>query len=195
MSELTDLLLALVLNFGALALGSALLIGALGVPMPTTLLVIAGGAYVRQGMIDPLLLVGFGLIGAVIGDTITYGIGRYAGGWSERRYGNAGRWMSARASFQKYGGLSIFLTRFLIPALAFPVSLLAGSTAYGYRRFLPRAIAGEILWIVLFGGLGYAFNSQWVAISQFVSNFSGLLAGLALLGAAIYIVVYWLRRR
>ena len=53
-------------------------------------------------------------------------------------------------------------------------------------------LAGEFTWIVLYGGLGYAFGSQWEAINQFISDFSGLLVGLVLFGVGLYLLV---RRR
>jgi membrane protein DedA with SNARE-associated domain len=49
-----------------------------------------------------------------------------------------------------------------------------------------------VTWLVLFGGLGYLFGSQWEAINQFISDFSGLLVGVVAFGAGIYIL---LRRR
>jgi len=49
--------------------------------------------------------------------------------------------------------------------------------------------------IVLYGGLGYIFGSQWEAISQFISDFSGLLVGVVALGAGIYFLVRRRRRK
>ncbi len=51
-ASLTEYLLAYILNYGASFLGLVLLVGAIGVPIPTTLLVVAGGAFVRQGLLD-----------------------------------------------------------------------------------------------------------------------------------------------
>jgi membrane protein DedA with SNARE-associated domain len=46
----------------------------------------------------------------------------------------------------------------------------------------------------LYGGLGYAFGSQWELISDFISDFSGLLVGLLILGAGLYLLFRWHRR-
>jgi membrane-associated protein len=192
-ASLTEYLLAYVLNYGAPFLGLALLIGAIGIPIPTTLLVIAGGAFIRQGFLDLPTVAVLSLVAAVTGDSLCYGIGGIAGGWVERRYGATSGWRSARQSFLKYGPWSIYLSRFLLTSIAIPVNLIAGSTSFGYRRFLPLVLVGEITWLVGFGCLGYAFGSQWEAISDFASNFGGLLLGLVILAGGIYLAIRLLR--
>jgi membrane-associated protein len=194
-TNISNLLLTAVLNYGAIALAATLLLGAAGIPLPTTLLVIAGGAFVRQGLLDPLLAAVLGLGGAVIGDSVNYGIGRIAGGWGERRWGDSGLWKQGQGYFEKYGGLSIYLTRFLFASLAYPVNLAAGTTGYAYRRFLLMVILGEATWIVLFGVLGYAFGSQWELVSQFISDFGWLLVGIVALLVGLFLAVRWLLRR
>ena len=52
-------------------------------------------------------------------------------------------------------------------------------------------ISGELTWIILYGGLGYAFGSQWELISNFISDFSGLLVGLVVLGVGVYLMFRW----
>jgi membrane protein DedA with SNARE-associated domain len=193
-ASLSEYLLAYVLNYGAPFLGLALLIGAIGIPIPTTLLVIAGGAFIRQGLLDLPTMAVLGLVAAVCGDSLSYGLGSYAGGWVERRYGASSAWQGARHSFLKYGPWSIYLSRFLLTSVAIPINLLAGSTSFGYRRFFPLVLVGEITWLVGFGCLGYAFGSQWEAISNFASDFGGLALGLVILAAGFYLAFRLLRK-
>jgi membrane protein DedA with SNARE-associated domain len=183
------------LTYGPLALGLALLLGALGIPVPGTLFVLAAGAFVRQGVLDLFTASGLGLLGAVLGDSASYAIGYFAKGWVERRFGQSTAWQKARATFERRGGLAIYLTRFLITPLALPTNLIAGSSGYPFGRFFGYVVAGEFTWIVLYGGLGYAFGSQWELINQFISDFSGLLVGLVILGAGIYFLIRRQRRR
>jgi membrane protein DedA with SNARE-associated domain len=44
---------------------------------------------------------------------------------------------------------------------------------------------------LLYGGLGYAFGSQWELISDFISNFSGFILGALALGLGIYLLVHF----
>ncbi|NJN95184.1 MAG: LPXTG cell wall anchor domain-containing protein [Anaerolineales bacterium] len=84
------------------------------------------------------------------------------------------------------------MTRWLLTPLAIPTNLVAGSTGYPLSRFGAYVLAGELTWLLLFGGIGYAFSSQWEAVSEFISNFSGVLVGLVLLGLGGY---FLFRRR
>lgn len=191
-ASLTDLVLTGVLNYGAPAIGLALLLGALGLPLPGTLLVLAAGAFVRQGVLSWATAAGLGLLGVVLGDSASFMIGRFARGWVQRRFGGSAAWQKASETFARQGGLAVYLTRFLLTPLAIPTNLIAGGSGYPFWRFLGYDAAGELTWIVLYGGLGYIFGSQWELISQFISDFSGLLVGLVMVGGGAYLL---LRRR
>lgn len=180
------------LTYGPPAFGLALLLGALGFPLPGTLFVLAAGAFGRQGIIDLASASGLGLIGAVLGDSTGYLVGRFAKGWVERRFGQSTVWQKAQQTFERRGSIAIYLTRFLLTPVAVPTNLIAGGSGYSFWRFLGYDVAGEFTWLVLYGGLGYIFGSQWEAINQFISDFSGLLIGLVLFGVGLYLLV---RRR
>ena len=188
--NLTDLFLTGVIVYGAPAFSLALLLGAIGIPLPGSLLVIAAGAFVRQGVLDGGVALGLGLIGAVLGDSLSYGLGRFAKRWVQARFGQAPAWHKAQTTFNRRGGLTIYLTRFLLTPLAIPVNLIAGGSGYPFPHFLAYAAAGEATWLVLYGGLGYTFGSQWELISQLLSDFSGLLVGIVALGTGLYLLIF-----
>ncbi len=187
--NLTELFLTGMLTYGPPVLGLALLLGALGVPLPGTLLLLAAGAFVRQGVIDAATAAGLGLGGAVLGDSASYALGRYARDWVHRRLGGSSVWRRAETTFARRGGAAVYLTRFLLTPLAIPTNLIAGGSGYPFARFLAYDIAGEVTWVTLYGGLGYLFGSQWELVSAFVADFSGLLVGLVVLGAGLYLLV------
>lgn len=189
LSNLSDLFLSWFLVYGASMFALALFVGGLGVPVPGTLFVVAAGAFVRQEVLsmgDTLLL---GLVGVVIGDVLSYSIGRLARVWLQRRFGQSSTWQQAEATFQQRGGVAVYLSRWLLTPIAIPVNWVAGSSGYPVSRFVFYDVVGELTWLVLFGGLGYAFGSQWEVISEFVSNFSGLLVGVAVFGVGVYLLV------
>ena len=189
--NVTDYFLTGMVNYGAGILALVLLIGGMGIPLPGTLMVIVAGAFIRQGIIDLAPTLALGLVAVVIGDSISYAMGHYAKGWVERKFGDNENFHSAQATFKKRGGIAIYLTRFLITPLAIPTNLIAGSTGYSYRRFLAYDLAGEATWLLLFGGLGYAFGSQWEVIYQLISESSGLILGVVALLGALY---FWRKR-
>jgi membrane protein DedA with SNARE-associated domain len=154
-----------------------------------SVLVIAAGAFSQQGILNWHTTVILGLIGAIIGDMLSFGLGYYNQAWVNARFGKSSAWKSARDWFGRRAGLAIYLTRFLITSLAIPTNLIAGGSGIRFRRFLTWDILGEITWIVLYGGLGYWFGSQWEVLGNFISNFGGLLLGLFLFGIGTWVAV------
>jgi len=194
LTDLNDLVLTWVVIYGAPMVAGSLLLGALGIPLPGTLLVIATGAFIRQGVLDVYTTAPLGLSGAVAGDILVYGLGRFARVWINKRFGQAAAWQKAEDYFNRRGGIAIYLTRWLFTPLAVPTNLIAGSSGYPFWKFLMFDISGELTWILLYGGLGYAFGSQWELISTFISDFSGFLVGLVVLGVGIYLMFRWFRK-
>lgn len=189
--SLDELILIWVITYGSPMVAGTLLIGAVGIPVPGTLLVIAVGAFVRQGVLDIYTAPVLGLAGVVVGDAIIYGLGRFARGWIQKRFGHSAAWQKAEAYFNRRGGIAIYLTRWLFTPLAVPTNLIAGSSGYPFWKFLLFDVSGEITWILLYGGLGYTFGSQWELISDFISDFSGLLVGVLVLAIGIYVLLRW----
>ncbi len=183
---MSDYLLTQIINYGAPLFGLALFLGALGVPVGASLLVIAAGAFSQQALLSWPSTALAGLIGAVLGDIISYGIGRFAKVGVEKRFEKSSAWKSAQAAFDQRGALAVYLTRFLITALAVPINLIAGGSGFGFWRFLVYDFTGEVTWIFLYGGLGYMFGSQWEMVGEFLSNFGWFLVGVVVLGAGVY---------
>ncbi|HMQ54522.1 MAG TPA: DedA family protein [Anaerolineae bacterium] len=189
LSELSDQLLTWVITYGSPMFALTLFVGALGLPVPGTVLVMAAGGFVRQGVLDAPSTLGLGLAGAVTGDVISYSLGRFARGWLQGRFGHTESWQKASENIQRRGGIAIYLTRWLVTPLAIPTNLTAGSGGYPLWRFLSFDAAGELTWLLLYGGIGYAFGSQWEVVSDFVSDFSGVIVGVVALGAGLYILL------
>jgi membrane-associated protein len=187
MSELTEAFLSAMLAYGPLALGLALLIAALGAPLPATLLLLAAGAFARQGALDGAWAGALGLLASVLGDSGGYCLGRCGGALVQPRVAGRAGWQRAQATFARRGSLAVLLTRFALTPLALPTNLIAGSTRYAFPRFLLFDVIGELVWIALYGGLGYLFADRWEALSDLAGNLSGMLLGvLALALGAVW---------
>lgn len=193
LSDLSDTLLSWTVIYGPSMLFVSLFLGAVGLPLPGTFLVLAAGAFARQGVLDPYGAIILALLGAALGDISSYGMGRFARGPITRRFGQAATWQKAELNLRQRGAIAVYLTRWLLTPLAIPTNLVAGSTGYPFVRFGAYILAGELTWLLLFGGIGYAFSSEWEAVSEFISNFSGVLVGIVLLGLGGYFLLF--RRR
>lgn len=195
MIDASDWLLTGLLNHGSGLLGAALFLAAFGIPLPATMLLMAAGAFTRQGVLsaETAWLAAAG--GAVAGDACSYLVGRLGLRWVPASLLAGATWQRAGALFARWGGWSVFLTRFLLTPAALPVNLLAGSSRYSWKRYMSAVVAGELLWVLLFGGLGHVFAAQWEGLSQLVGNAVGLLAGGALVAAGLAAVLVARRLR
>ncbi|GAB4580343.1 MAG: hypothetical protein Fur0022_30830 [Anaerolineales bacterium] len=187
--ELSDQILTAILTYGVIALGVIVFLAAIGVPFPSSVVVIASGAFIQQGFLDltPTLLVA--LLFVVLGDILSYLMGLFSRKITQR-WTRTPAWKRAETYFQERGGVAIFLTRCVLTPLAVPTNLLAGGSHFPFTKFVGLSMSGEFIWLVGYGSLGYAFGSQWEYISEVVSNFSGVLVGVVLLSSGLV----WLYR-
>jgi membrane protein DedA with SNARE-associated domain len=191
---MSDFLLTQIINYGSPLFAIFLFLGALGVPIGASVLVIAAGAFSQQGILTWYSTAVLGLLGAVLGDAMSFGIGYYAKDWVDAHFGKSTAWQKARDAFDARAGMAVYLTRFLITALAVPTNLIAGGSGIHFRRFMTYDTLGEATWIILYGGLGYWFGSNWEIVSDFLGNFGGLALGLVLLLAGVWLGIRRLKR-
>jgi membrane-associated protein len=180
--------LDIIAAYGPLGLGVALLLAGAGLPIPTGALLLAAGAFARDGVLDPPPAMVVALVGAVLGDLIGYGLGQWGSGWVARfaRGRRATLWYRAQDLFQQHGALAIWSTRFLLTSLDKPTSLIAGGTRYDLRCFVVYGITGRAAWLALYGGVGYAFGSEWQVVADEAGSYVPLLAPIAAVAGAIY---------
>lgn len=190
---MSDFLLTQVINYGAPLLGLIVFIGALGAPFPGTLIVVAAGAFSRQEILAWHITGFIALTCVVLGDSLSYSMGYYARDAVLNRFKNSPRWVQAEDTFNRWGGMSVLLTRFLITGIAVPVNLIAGTSKFPFKRFFLYDVLGESIWIFGYGGLGYLFGSQWEVVSDLLGNISGFLLGAVILGLGLWLGIRRLR--
>ena len=172
-------------------LGLLFFLSALGVPLPSTLLVVAAGAFIQQGVLNLATTLGLSLVCVVLGDLLSYGMGRALGRSMNAWYGQSAPWQRAEAYFARRGGIAIVLTRCVLMPIAVPVNLVAGSSAYSVWRFAAYAVSGEVIWLLGYGAIGYFFGSQWETISALIGHASGPLIGVLIACGAAYALIRW----
>ncbi|WP_127805997.1 VTT domain-containing protein [Hydrogenophaga sp. NH-16] len=186
MSDLSGALLTALINQGQWLLASVLFLAALGVPLPASMLLLAAGAFARQGVLEPATSAATGVAAAVTGDMGCYLAGRLMGQRLPLSWRSGAGWQRASDAFGRHGGWAVLLTRFLLTPLALPVNLLAGSTRLPLHRFLLPVMVGEVIWVALFGGLGYVFADRWEWVSAWAEDSVGLLLGGLLAAAGLW---------
>lgn len=184
--NLGHLLPGIIAQYGPAAAGLAVMVGTMGFPTPTTPVLLAAGVMARQGLLDPFLLFLFGLSGALLGDCISYSLGKFAGAKirSTLVKKREKAWRSAQDFFSRHGEMAVLVTRFLLTSLDVPVSLAAGIARFLFWRFLAFSFIGRLLWAALAVTLGFSLSSQALSAIQ---SYSGGLAILAVLAAGLWI--------
>jgi membrane protein DedA with SNARE-associated domain len=121
---------------------------------------------------------------AVLGDQIAYGLSRWGGRRVVSRIGRKihaeNKIKQAEAYTKRWSGAGIFLSRWLITALGPWVNVASGMAAYPWKRFVLWDVLGEVLWVVVYVSIGYAFSNRVQAIGEILGNFSWVIVGLIL---------------
>lgn len=108
-------------------------------------------------------------VAAVLGDTVNYSIGKYAGETMARRFPRIIKQKHLDVTtefFQKYGGKTIILARF-VPIVRTFAPFVAGSGAMNYPRFMFFNVTGAILWVVTLVPAGWFFGNIPVVKENF----------------------------
>ena len=104
---------------------------------------------------------------AVLGDNTNYWIGRWAGGkilrWGEgSRFFNRKAFDATHAFYEKYGGVTMLVARFM-PFVRTFAPFVAGVGTMHYPRYLAFDTVGAVLWVGLLCTAGYLFgNLPWI---------------------------------
>lgn len=190
MLDVNELFLSGILTYGIWALGLTTLVSAIGLPLPATMFLLAAGALAQQRTMDWQTAVLLAALGAILGDTISYGLARFGGELTRRKLETADAWAKSQRVFDRWGGWAVFFTRFLLTPLALPINLLAGSTRYTPWRFVTMVVMGETIWAAAFVGMGYLFADRWEAVSEIAGSLTNSIAiGAAAIAGVAYLLL------
>lgn len=181
-----DSVLDLLLNYGPVALALVFFFGALGLPIPSTALLLAAGALARIGLVDAPITAILALVGAVLGDAASYLLIRLGFTPLLGRLEGSASWHRAERAFERWGKLAILFSRFLVTPLSLPVNMIAGAVRYPFAGFLLLCAIGEVAWVALFGGLGYLFAGSWRKIGGAAGDLGLWLTGAAVAALGVY---------
>ena len=122
----------------------------------------AGGA----GQLDLAMLNVLLIAAAILGNSTNYWIGRYFGpkvfSWGDSRGFNRRAFDKAHAFYERHGGKTIVICRFL-PILRTFAPFVAGVARMTHARFQLYNVSGGVLWVVSLTLAGYLFgNIPWV---------------------------------
>jgi len=157
-----DHLLALVEQYGVIALFFSILLETLGLPLPGESALIASSAAAGAGKLSIWHVVIAAYVAAVLGDNIGYLIGRRYGKTVILRHGERigithDKYARAEEITAKYGPLMVIAARFIV-LLRQLNGLVAGSTGMHWAKFLIANLIGAALWVGFWATLAFQFG-------------------------------------
>lgn len=148
--------------------------------LPGDSLLFVAGALAATGGIDVHLLALLLVIAGVLGNTVNYSIGYFIGPrvfhWEGSRFFNRKALERAHAFYEKHGGVTIIITRF-VPILRTFAPFVAGIARMTYLRFSIYNVAGALAWVLSLLYAGYWFGNVPV-VKQ---NLSAVIIGVIVL--------------
>jgi membrane-associated protein len=148
--------------------------------LPGDSLLFAVGSLAAINALDVWTASALLIAAAIIGDTVNYWIGHYVGPRvfheEHSRFLNKEYLQRTHAFYEKHGGKTIILARFL-PIIRTFAPFVAGIGSMTYRRFILFNVVGGVAWVLLFVSAGYFFGG----IPIVKNNFSLVILALILI--------------
>jgi undecaprenyl-diphosphatase len=169
----------------------------LGLIAPGESVVLFAGFLAERGILSLRVLFPLVALGAVLGDSLGYEIGRHLGRpWllsHGHRFGMRPRHLErAEQFFDRHGPKAVFFGRWVGFARAL-VPFLAGSSRMRYRTFLLYNVLAAVSWGVVTLLIGYVAGASWRVVEKWIGR-GGLALGV--LGAAVALaLILWRRRK
>ena len=177
----------------------ALLLSALGMPLPEDLTLVATGYLISRSLVHPVPAVVTGILGILTGDQFVYSVGRHFGTRIVRH-----RWFShvlpaaryawIREKFGRHGEKLVFFARF-VSGLRGPVFIASGILEMPRGRFILYDLAGALINVPLFILIGHLSGPHLESILLHLMKARRTVLLLLLLVALYFAVRFFARKR
>ncbi len=196
---MTQQLLNALVDYGVIALIPILVLGAIGVPFPGSLLLVAAGAFTTGGITALIPLFISALLSTIVGNIAGYWLGKRGGTavldrWGPRLRIDQETIARSERLFHRHGGISVALSRFPFTPLSSVINVLAGTAGYAWRPFLLSNLLGVSIWAAVYLGLGYIFAASWDQIAEMAGGATQILT-LGLISIFLAVFLYRAVRR
>jgi len=153
----------------------------LGAPIAAAPVLMVVGAASIAGVLNPFLAVGTVAIGALLSESVWFGLAR----WRGRRLldvacGLASNPSVCVLSFRdrvRKNGAGILIAAKFIPGSGSVPAFAAGLSGFDYRRFVLFDALGLLLWSTAYVVVGGVFHTQVAALAQGVSTHFAWVGG------------------
>ena len=180
---MSDYLFSWVLTYGGPILFFTTFLGCFAMPVPSSLMMLSGGAFAASGDIALTTVVFAAGAGAILGDQAAFAVGKGGRNWLEAyvsiRPKRAEMLSKAQTFTEAWGGHGVFYSRWLMSPIGPYVNFVGGAVEMPWLRFAFWAALGEVIWVIIYVGLGFTFSSKISEIADILGDVIGLITALA----------------
>lgn len=179
------------LLLGLVAFGESMII--IGAFLPATVLLAVAGGFIAAGLLDATTVLVWAMAGAILGDAVSFAIGRRVGPKVLRH-----RWLQPHARtiartrllLRRFGPMTIFLGRFAGPLRALS-PLMAGMLRMPSRPFHVANIVSGVVWVLAFVAPGYMATKGVAAFATIGWDVLGPIGLAASVAIALGVAIAW----
>jgi membrane-associated protein len=162
--------------------------------LPGDSLLFAAGTFAALGSLNVWAVVALLSVAAILGDVVNYAIGRYLGPkvfhFPRSRFFNPDHLRKTHAFYEKYGGKTIIIARF-VPIVRTFAPFVAGIGAMTYTKFIAYNVIGGVGWVFSCVFAGYFFGNLPIV----KDNFSLAIAAIVAISILPAVIEYIRHRR
>jgi membrane-associated protein len=162
--------------------------------LPGDSLLFAAGTFAALGSLNVWAVVGLLCVAAILGDTVNYAIGKFLGPkvfhLQKSRLFNPDHLRRTHAFYEKYGGKTIIIARF-VPVVRTFAPFVAGIGAMTYTRFIAYNVIGGVAWVLVCVFAGYFFGN----LPLVRNNFSLAILAIVVISVLPAVFEYLKHRR
>ena len=161
-----------------------------GAVFPGIIIMLYFGSVISQGYMHFLPCLIASIIGATVGDIVSYYLGRYGRRFfkEHHKYLSTKNLEVGRKVFEKYGAKSLVLARFVGPIRPV-VPIVAGTTHMDFRDFSIWNVFGATLWSAVYLLLGVFVGKKWHLFGRYFSDVGLVLSVVGIIIFAFLIIM------
>jgi membrane protein DedA with SNARE-associated domain/rhodanese-related sulfurtransferase len=197
-----DIPLATLSQHGYAMLFAVVFLEALGFPLPAALALLIAGAAAAGGALNAAYALGGAVAAMLAGNALMFVLGRYTGWWllgllCRISLNPESCVLRSADAFHRRGRTLLLIAKF-IPGINTLAPPLAGCMNMRFRPFLELNLAGTMLYIGAYFGVGYAFSEALEVIARGYQTVGGVMGWAVAALAASYFALQlrqWFKTR
>jgi len=183
---------SLVSSIGYPGIAILMMLESMVAPVPSEAVMPFVGFLVYAGKFNLIFVIIASSIGSILGSLVSYYVGFYGG---KPLVLKVGKYLLleekhldlATAFFQKYGSITIFVSRF-VPVMRHLISIPAGIGKMNKKKFFVYTLAGATIWNSILVYFGIRLGEKWTEISKYSEMLDVAIIGIIVVAGIYYLI-------